>query len=62
MVQAEDGLRDNRWNPSKRFWGLFVAVWVALAVVSLIAQAWWTAACGIINAVMQWRNAPATRL
>lgn len=44
-----------------RFWSLFLAFWVVLGVVSLIAQLWWTAsaaALGIINAVVQRRQAP----
>ena len=58
---SENGVRDNRGNPSKRFWSLFLAFWVVLGVVSLITQLWWTAlaaACGIINAVVQRRKAP----
>lgn len=57
----EDGIRDNRGNPSKRFWGLFLAVWVVLGVGSVITQTWWTVAaavCGIIFSAMQRRNAP----
>jgi hypothetical protein len=60
-VASESGVQDNRGNPSKRFWSLFLAFWVVLGVVSLIAQLWWTAvaaAFGIINAVVQRRKAP----
>lgn len=57
----EDGARDTRGNPSKRFWAYFLAFWIVLGVVSLIGQLWWnvaTAAVGILFTAMQWRNAP----
>ena len=60
-MASESGVQDNRGNPAKRFWSLFLAFWVVLGVVSLIAQLWWTAvaaAFGIINAVVQRRKAP----
>jgi Flp pilus assembly protein TadB len=60
-LEREDSAQDNRGNPSKRFWRLFLAFWVVLGVVSLIGQLWWTAAaaaCGIVNALLQLRNAP----
>lgn len=60
-MAREEGVRDNRGNPSKRFWGLFLAVWVVLGVGSLITQAWWSAAAavgGIYFAALQRRNAP----
>ena len=58
---SQSGVRNNHGNPSKRFWSLFLAFWVVVGMVSLIAQLWWTtvaAACGIINAVAQRRKAP----
>jgi hypothetical protein len=62
-VVSESGVRDRRGNPSKRFWSLFLAFWVVLGVVSLIAQLWWTAiasALGVVNAFVQRRKAPDT--
>lgn len=53
-------MRDNHGNRSKRFWSLALAFWVVVGVVCLIAQVWWTAvaaACGIISAVLQRRQA-----
>jgi hypothetical protein len=60
-VAREEGVRDDRGNPSKRFWGLFLAFWVALGVGSLITQARWSAAAavgGIYSSALQRRNAP----
>jgi hypothetical protein len=60
-VVREDGVRDNRGDPSKRFWGLFMVFWIALGVVSLIFGSWWTVAIpvgGILFTAMQRRNAP----
>ena len=58
---VREGVRDNRGDPSKRFWGLFMVFWIALGVVSLIFEAWWTVATsvgGILFTAMQRRNAP----
>ena len=60
-MASESSVRNNRGKRSKRFWSLFLAFWVVVGMVSLFAQLWWTAmaaACGIINAVVQRRNAP----
>ena len=58
---VREGVRDNRGDPSKRFWGLFIVFWIALGVVSLTFEAWWTVATsvgGILFTAMQRRNAP----
>ena len=60
MVRA-GGMLDNEGNPSRRFWGFFLALWIVLGVASLIVQAWWVvgaAACLIWFAARQRRNAP----
>ena len=60
-MASESSVRNKRGKRSKRFWSLFLAFWVVMAVVSLFAQLWWTAvaaAAGIINAFLQRRNAP----
>jgi hypothetical protein len=57
----ENGLRDNRGDPSKRFWGLFMVFWLVLGAISLIFGAWWTvatSAAGTWITAMQRRKAP----
>jgi len=58
---VSEGGRDNRGDPSKRFWGFFMVFWIALGVVSLIFGSWWTVATsvgGTLFTAMQRRNAP----
>jgi hypothetical protein len=38
---TQDGARDNRRNPSTRFWGLLLVFWIVLGVASVVARRWW---------------------
>ena len=44
-----DGVRANRWKPSKRFWEVLLAVWVVGLVVAAITQNWWGVAAAVIG-------------
>jgi hypothetical protein len=41
MVVRAGGMLDNEGNPSRRFWGFFLVLWIVLGVASLVVQAWW---------------------
>ena len=60
-MATESSVRNIGGKRSKLFWSLLLVFWVAMGVLSLFRQLWWadvTAACGIINAVLQRRKAP----
>jgi hypothetical protein len=60
-VVTDDGAREHRGNPLKRFWSRLLALLVVVGVGCLITEVWWSAAATvvvIIFAARQRRIAP----